>query len=102
MLLKLATIGFIGLLALPSFAPSEVTASVQPVSNVDDEGQPYADGASAVGVIASVAYDISGLCSRNPQVCAKGAQVIDGALVRAEHGFRIAYAMVINHRNATQ
>ncbi|MGB7433673.1 MAG: DUF5330 domain-containing protein [Ahrensia sp.] len=102
MLLKLATIGFIGLLALPSFAPRDLSQSMQPVSNVDDTGQPYADGASAVAVLASVAYDISGLCSRNPQVCAKGAAVIDGALVRAEHGFRIAYAMVINHRDATQ
>lgn len=102
MLLKLATIGFIGLLALPSFAPNDITQAVQPVTNVDDAGKPYADGASTVGFIASVAHDFSGLCSRNPEVCAQGARLVDGALVRAEHGFRIAYAMVINHRNATQ
>lgn len=102
MILKLATIGFIGLLALPSFAPADIAKSVQPVTNVDEDGQPYADQGSAVGFIASVAQDVSGICGRQPAVCANGARIIDGAFVRAEHGFRVAYAMVIQHRDATQ
>lgn len=102
MLLKLTTFAFIGLMALPSFAPRDVALSVEPVTNVDEAGTPYNDGATAVGFVTSLAQDVAGICYRQPEVCAKGAHLIDGALIRAEHGFRIAYAMVIKHRNETQ
>lgn len=97
MIFKLAVIGFVGLLALPSLAPGDVRLDTQPVSSISSNGQPYEDGFSAVAMFTGIAQDLTGLCMRQPTICIEGARLADATMVRAEHGFRVAHAMVMKH-----
>jgi len=99
MLLRLSFWALVGLLALPSLAPEGLRSDTQPVAAVSADGTAYESETSLIALGTGLLQDVTGLCARQPMVCAQGARLADAAAVRAEHGLRIAYQMVIEHRN---
>lgn len=105
---------FVALAALPSFAPGDVreATAIQIDPIITATAAPDAAGAAAVsatgasgapdatwmGFVSGLVFDVATLCVRQPGVCEQGSQLVEGALVRAEHGLRIAHAMIIQHR----
>ncbi|MEM0899577.1 MAG: DUF5330 domain-containing protein [Pseudomonadota bacterium] len=98
MLFKPAFLILAGLVALPSLAPDHIRDETQPISAVDAEGVPYQTSGSGFKFATGVVADIAGLCTRSPEICAYGIKTADAVILRAQHGFRIAYATVIEHR----
>jgi hypothetical protein len=99
MLFRLSFYAFIGLLALPSLAPEGMRGDTQPVASVAADGTSYDADTSLIALGTGLVQDVTGLCARQPAICVQGARLADAAVVRAEHGLRIAYKMVINHRD---
>ena len=86
-LFKMFVFGFIGLAVLPAFAPEEYRRD----SDAQDNGAPSAlDLASVVG---QAAYDMRGICNRQPGVCETGEELIAFTGTKAREGLGIAYAM---------
>lgn len=103
---KFAFWGFVALVALPAVAPSDLREETA-VAVVDTQqaGPGETAGADAgagwLTAISGLAFDVATLCARQPVVCEHGSHLAEAALIRAEHGLRIAHAMIMQRRAAT-
>lgn len=102
MIIKLGFWALVGLLVLPSFAPDDVAYETKPVTQISVDGQSYDERFNAITFASEIVSDLTGLCVRNPQLCVEGMKLAEAGVIRLEHGIRVAYAMVIDHREATR
>lgn len=98
-LLKLMVLGFVGLMLLPSFVPTDNTGGDE-AWRAADPVSPTQVAWSAATIAHGVADDVRGLCERDQQICAHGAMLAGMAIERARHGARIALSMVEDRRDA--
>lgn len=87
-LLKIVMFGFVGLMLLPAFAPSEYRAPGE-----DADAPPVPSPLEFAAMIGSAAADLRNICTRQPDICETGGEFVSYAGSKAREGLVIAYAM---------
>ncbi len=87
-LMKMMVLGFLGLMALPYFAPQEYR-----VASDNSETGPTPSAFELAAMVGEAAADVKNICVRQPDVCETGGEVLSYAGTKAREGLVVAYAI---------
>ena len=87
-LMKMMVLGFLGLMALPYFAPQEYRGAT-----ADSDTGPTPSAFELAAMVGEAASDVKNICVRQPDVCETGGEIISYAGSKAREGLVVAYAM---------
>ncbi len=87
--IKLLVFGFVALAILPAFAPAEF----RPLSSDHNPSEDNPSVVAVASVLVQAAGDLKAICSRQPEMCETGREVLAYTGGKARDGLVIAYAM---------